>query len=58
MCFEDTPKGKDGHWFMRILPRMGNLAGFEYGTASYINPVLPEDAALYMRKIISENNRG
>ena len=58
LCFEDTPKGQDGHWFMRILPRMGNLAGFEYGTASYINPVLPEDAALYMRKIISENNRG
>ena len=58
LCFEDTPKGRDGHWFMRVLPRMGNLAGFEYGTHSYINPVLPEDAAEYMRKIISQNSRG
>lgn len=58
LCFEDTPKGYDGHWFMKVLPRMGNLAGFEYGTSSYINPVLPEDAASYMRKIISENYRG
>ena len=58
LCFEDTPKGYDGHWFMKVLPRMGNLAGFEYGTSSYINPVLPEDAAAYIRKTISENNRG
>lgn len=58
LCFEDTPKGYDGHWFMRILPRMGNLAGFEYGTDSYINPVLPEDAAEYMRNTISQNHRG
>lgn len=58
MCFEDTPKGMDGHWYMRILPRMGNPAGFEFGTNSYINPILPEKAAVYMREKISENYRG
>lgn len=58
LCFEDTPRGEDGHWYMRVLPRMGNPAGFEYGTNSYINPIFPEDAAEYMREKISENYRG
>ncbi len=58
ICFQDTPAGMDGHWYMKILPRMGNPAGFEYGTNSYINPILPEDAAKYMRKKIMENLRG
>ncbi|GFI62163.1 galactose-1-phosphate uridylyltransferase [Clostridiales bacterium] len=57
LCFEDTPKGCDGHWYMRVLPRMGNPAGFEYGTNSYINPIFPEDAAKYMREKIAENYR-
>ena len=56
ICFEDTPKDCDGHWFMRILPRMGNPAGFEYGTNSYINPVLPETAAEYYRNILVKKN--
>ena len=54
LCFEDTPKGEMGHWYMRVLPRMGNLAGFEYGTSSFINPILPEKAASYMRDKISK----
>lgn len=58
LCFEDTPRGEDGHWYMRIIPRMGNLAGFEHGTNSYINPVLPEVAAEYMKDKILENYRG
>ncbi len=58
LCFEDTPMGCDGHWYMRVLPRMGNLAGFEYGTCSNINPIFPEDAAEYMRNKIKENYRG
>lgn len=58
ICLEDTPKGYDGHWYMKVLPRMGNPAGFEYGTNSYINPILPEEAAKYMRNKIMENCRG
>ncbi|MEA4972308.1 MAG: galactose-1-phosphate uridylyltransferase [Candidatus Metalachnospira sp.] len=56
LCFEDTPKGYDGHWFMRVIPRMGNPAGFEYGTNSYINPIMPEDAAEFMRKKIFQKD--
>lgn len=56
LCFEDTPKDGDGHWFMRVIPRMGNPAGFEYGTNSYINPILPEKAAEFMRKKIFHND--
>lgn len=55
LCFEDKPKGYEGHWFMRVIPRMGNPAGFEYGTNSYINPILPENAAEFMREKISQN---
>ncbi len=55
LCFEDTPKGYEGHWFMRVIPRMGNPAGFEYGTNSYINPILPENSAEFMREKISQN---
>ena len=48
LCFEDSPKGRsdeDFHWYMRILPRIGAPAGFEFATGSYINPMLPETAA-------------
>jgi len=53
ICLEDAPKGCKGdeyHWYMRILPRIGALAGFEHGTSCYINPMLPEDAAETMRE--------
>lgn len=34
------------HWHIEIMPRLTNLAGFEWGTGFYINPVLPELAAV------------
>jgi UDPglucose--hexose-1-phosphate uridylyltransferase len=37
------------HWHIEILPRTTNIAGFEYGTGYYINPVPPEEAAEKMR---------
>ena len=36
-------------WHINILPRMTNVAGFEWATGFYINPVAPEKAALYLR---------
>lgn len=33
------------HWHIKILPRTTNIAGFEWGTGYYINPVPPEEAA-------------
>jgi UDPglucose--hexose-1-phosphate uridylyltransferase len=39
------------HWHVKIFPRMTTPAGFELGTGVYINTVLPESAAQYLRKI-------
>lgn len=54
LCFQDKPKdvlhGKY-HWYLRVLPRIGALAGFEYSTGSYINPILPEDSAKIIREV-------
>jgi UDPglucose--hexose-1-phosphate uridylyltransferase len=37
------------HWHLEIMPTLTKVAGFEWGTGFYINPVLPEDAAKYLR---------
>ncbi len=33
------------HWHIEIIPRLTNIAGFEWGTGFYINPTPPEKAA-------------
>ncbi len=38
------------HWHMEIIPRLSNVAGFEWGSGCFINPVLPEDAAERLRQ--------
>jgi UDPglucose--hexose-1-phosphate uridylyltransferase len=38
------------HWHIEIIPRLTRVAGFEWGTGFYINPVPPEQAAEYLRK--------
>lgn len=40
------------HWHVEVLPRMMQLAGFEWGTGAHVNPVLPEDAAAILRDIL------
>ncbi len=37
------------HWHIEIMPRLTRVAGFEWGTGFYINPVPPEQAAAYLR---------
>ena len=37
------------HWHLELIPRLTRVAGFEWGTGSYINPTLPEEAATYLR---------
>lgn len=55
ICFQDMPVSGNGHehmhWYARIVPRMGSLAGFEFATGSYINYIFPETAAEYYRKL-------
>jgi len=40
----------DYHWHIEIIPRLTRIAGFEWGTGFYINPVTPENAAKYLRE--------
>lgn len=37
------------HWRLEFLPRLGKVAGFEWGTGCFINPIRPEDAADLLR---------
>ncbi len=39
------------HWHFEIFPRITRVAGFEWGTGFYINPVPPEDAAQFLREV-------
>ncbi len=41
----------DYHWHIEIIPRLTRVAGFEWGTGFYICPLLPEDAAKFLRDI-------
>lgn len=41
----------DWHWHIEILPRITNVAGFEWGTGFYINPTPPEEAAKFLRQV-------
>ena len=40
------------HWHIDILPRLTKVAGFEWGTGFYINPISPEDASAYLREAV------
>ncbi|HUW32946.1 MAG TPA: galactose-1-phosphate uridylyltransferase [Planctomycetota bacterium] len=39
------------HWHIEIIPRLTKVAGFEWGTGFYINPVPPEKAAEFLRGV-------
>jgi UDPglucose--hexose-1-phosphate uridylyltransferase len=41
---------KSYHWHMEIIPVLTRVAGFEWGTGFYINPVPPETAASFLRE--------
>jgi UDPglucose--hexose-1-phosphate uridylyltransferase len=40
---------EDFHWHMEIMPRLTQVAGFEWGSGFYINPTSPEDACRYLK---------
>ncbi|AEH51959.1 galactose-1-phosphate uridylyltransferase [Pseudothermotoga thermarum] len=47
-----TGEGKEYyHWHLEIVPRLTNVAGFEWGSGFYINPMPPEEAAKYLRSV-------
>ncbi|MBI3315415.1 MAG: DUF4931 domain-containing protein [Candidatus Omnitrophica bacterium] len=38
------------HWHIEIIPRLTQVAGFEWGTGFYVNPTPPELAAQFLRE--------
>lgn len=40
----------DYHWHIELVPRLTQIAGFEWGTGFYINPTSPEDVAAFLRE--------
>ena len=53
MVIQTAPTNEENedyyHWHVKLFPRMTTPAGFELGTGVYINTVLPEEAAKYLR---------
>ncbi|NLK37150.1 MAG: galactose-1-phosphate uridylyltransferase [Epulopiscium sp.] len=57
ICFIDAQKGREGdyyHWHIEIMPRVGGFAGLEFSTETYINSILPEEAADFYREHCEE----
>jgi UDPglucose--hexose-1-phosphate uridylyltransferase len=39
------------HWHIEVMPALTHVAGFEWGSGFHINPVPPEAAAEFLRKV-------
>ncbi|HUO27056.1 MAG TPA: galactose-1-phosphate uridylyltransferase [Candidatus Aquilonibacter sp.] len=46
------------HWYVSVIPRLTRVAGFELGSGMFINTVLPEAAAEFLRKVNIEKGIG
>lgn len=41
------------HWHAKVLPRLTNHSGFDWGNGFYVNPTPPEDAARFLRESLA-----
>ncbi|MEW6053288.1 MAG: hypothetical protein AB1552_05785 [Nitrospirota bacterium] len=39
------------HWYLSIVPRIGQSSGFELGSGMYTNPSGPEQVAEFLRNV-------
>ena len=46
----DEPDLAHFHWHLEIIPKLSKVAGFEWGSGFFINPVPPEIAAAVLRE--------
>jgi UDPglucose--hexose-1-phosphate uridylyltransferase len=46
------------HWYMSVIPRLTRTAGFELGSGMFINTVIPEEAADFLRNVKLEATVG
>ena len=42
------------HWYVSVIPRLTRVAGFELGSGMFINTVMPEAAAEFLRHVEAE----
>jgi UDPglucose--hexose-1-phosphate uridylyltransferase len=45
------PASPSYHWHIEVMPALTQVAGFEWGSGFHINPVPPEEAAEFLRKV-------
>ncbi len=45
------PASPSYHWHIEVVPALTQVAGFEWGSGFHINPVPPEEAAEFLRKV-------
>ena len=45
------PPSASYHWHIEVVPALTQVAGFEWGSGFHINPVPPEEAAEFLRKV-------
>ncbi|MGB7132194.1 MAG: galactose-1-phosphate uridylyltransferase [Candidatus Sulfotelmatobacter sp.] len=46
------------HWYVSVIPRLTRVAGFELGSGMFINTVLPEAAAEFLRNVAADRATG
>jgi UDPglucose--hexose-1-phosphate uridylyltransferase len=46
------------HWYVSVIPRLTRVAGFELGSGMFINTVLPEAAAEFLRNVAVDKTLG
>jgi UDPglucose--hexose-1-phosphate uridylyltransferase len=46
------------HWYVSVIPRLTRTAGFELGSGMFINTVLPEAAAEFLRNVAADKAMG
>lgn len=55
VTFHSAPRGEEDEeyflWHVRLIPRLTTPAGFELGSGMWINTVLPEEAAEFLRQV-------
>jgi UDPglucose--hexose-1-phosphate uridylyltransferase len=54
----DYASARHFHWYVSVIPRLTRVAGFELGSGMFINTVLPEAAAEFLRNIAVEKTAG
>ena len=47
----DGDETRHYHWHIEIFPKLVQVAGFEWGSGMFINPVAPEEAARLLRQV-------